>query len=1224
MRALLLLAVIGLAPVYAAEVRPLDVPPGRPGFTLLPAADTGLAFTNALPPARYVTNQVHLNGSGVALADVDGDGRCDVFLAALGTGNRLFRNLGGWCFTNITAAAGVALSGLDCTGVAFADLDGEGGPDLVINTIAQGTHLLLNDGAGRFTPMSGPPLNPGRAGMSLALGDADGDGDLDLYVSNYRTETIRDQPNTRLGGRNDEQGRMIVERVNGRPATEPDLVGRFTLSADGRITEHGEPDVLFRNDGGARFTPLSFTDGTFLDEDGKPLRGPPHDWGLSVLFRDLNGDGAPDLYVCNDFGSPDRIWWNASTNGAIRFRAAPRLAFRHTSQFSMGADAADVDRDGHDDLFVADMLSRTHAKRVTQVGDVRPQFNPVGVFSDRPQYSFNTLFRARGDGTFEDIAWYAGVAMSEWSWTPHFLDVDLDGFEDLLLTTGHELEMMDADVAERGEALKSQRPMSVLELLRLRLLFPRLNIPNVAFRNRGDLTFEDTGEAWGFALPAVSHGLATGDLDGDGDLDVVINNLNDGAFVLRNEAPASRLLVRLRGRSPNTAGIGARIRVTGGPVVQTQELIAGGRYLSGDEPTRVFAAGHETNRLDLEVRWRSGLLSLVTNVPANSLLEVSETGAVPPPSPSPPAAPPPPLFTDATERLRHVHADEPFDDFSHQPLLPHRLSQLGPGLAWQDVNGDGLEDLVIGTGRGGRLLLALNDGQGGFKRATQRTMQQPEAGDVLGLLALPLAPGQVSLLAVGAADEHASTKGAALREFQLAAGSVRDLLPADPAASFAVLAATDVEGDGDLDLFLGGRVVPGRHPAAPRSRLLRREGDGWREDPADRPLLENLGPVTSAVWTDLDGDGFSELVVAASWSPLAFFKNEKGRLAAWTPNVTEPPGNRESAIVSPLSLAAGDLDGDGRPDLVCGSWGLNHALARLAAERPARLYHGDLDANGVTDLIEAHFDLAAGDYVPLRPYRALVGALPFLRERFPTHLSLAQATVTTLLGPHAAEVRFNEVGDFRSVALLNRGGSFELRPLPREAQFAPAISPAVADFDGDGHEDVLLSQNFFALHGDAARLDAGRGLLLRGDGRGGFSAVPGQESGVLVYGEQRAAAVADYDGDGRTDVAIAQNGAATRLLRNAGARPGLRVRLAGPPGNPAGLGARLRLESAGRHGPAREISAGSGWLAQHGAVTVLAAPPGGATLHVRWPGGRTGAVPVPAGAKEATAAFPPP
>ena len=862
---------------------------GKPGFVQLPPATTGILFTNRLAVERYVTNQIYLNGSGVAAGDVDGDGLVDLYFCGLDNHNSLYRNLGNWKFEDVTEQAGVACANLGATAAALTDLDGDGDLDLIVNSVGGGTHIFFNDGKGHFTAATrGLPWNPGKAGMSLALADIDGDGDLDVYIANYRADTIRDHPQTHLHG-NTVNGKPVILSVNGRPVTEPDLIGRFALSDNGKILEFGEVDVLLRNDGPGKFTPLSFTNGTFLDESGKPLTEPPYDWGLSAMFRDLNGDGVPDLYVCNDFDSADRIWIN---DGTGKFRAIPKLALRHTSMFSMGIDFADIDRDGLDDFVVLDMLSRSHAKRQLQVGDLPLTFSGVGEIDNRPQYSRNTLFLNRGDGTYTEIAYFSGVQASEWAWTPVFLDVDLDGYEDLLVTTGHELEMMNADVSNRAERIKAQKKLSIPEQLALRKMFPRLDAPNVAFRNRGDRTFEDESAAWGFETRGVSQGMCLCDLDGDGDLDVVVNNLNGAAGVYRNESNAPRVAVRLKGLAPNTRGIGAKIWVYGGAVpTQSQEMICGGRYLSSDDPMRVFAAGRLTNEMRIEVKWRSGKRSVVNGVKANRIYEVDEAGAEVKANiehrtnnQQPTTNNQQPIYEDVSQLLHHIHHEEEYDDFGRQPLLPRKLSQLGPGVAWYDVDGDGWEDLILGSGRGGRLAVYLNDAKGGFKPWNGAPFDKAVTRDQTAVLG-----SGFGVLAGAANYEDGLTNGGCVRIYDADRKvSGESVLGQD--GSVGPLALADVDGDGYLDLFVGGRVLPGRYPKPVDSLLM--QNDAGRLALGQR--LEKVGLVSGAVFSDLDNDGKPDLVLACEWGPVRIFHNERGKLVPWDVPVTI--NNQRSAV----------------------------------------------------------------------------------------------------------------------------------------------------------------------------------------------------------------------------------------------------------------------------------------------------------------------------------------
>ena len=391
------------------------------------------------------------------------------------------------------------------------------------------------------------------------------------------------------------------------------------------LLERGEPDILYRNLGGGRFEPISWTGGEFRDENGLALTQPPRDWGLSAMFRDLNGDGLPDLYVCNDFHSPDRIWLN---KGKGQFQAAPSTTLRKTSFASMAVDFADINRDGLDDIFVAEMLGVTRLRRQTQRDNLEGSAIPslgwgwrVGEITNVTQVMRNTLFLNLGDGTYTEIAQYSGVQASDWTWGAVFLDVDLDGYEDLLIANGHVRDHLNSDVQARLAPAGRPKDAAARELLFG--LIPTLAVPKRAFRNRGDLTFEERGAAWGFDWTGISNGMALADLDNDGDLDVILNNLSAGALVMRNDATAPRIAVRVRGRSPYTGGIGAKIRVRGGPVPQSQEVISGGRYLSCDDGLRVFAAGQATE-LDVEVVWRSGRRSLFERLPSGFIHEITE------------------------------------------------------------------------------------------------------------------------------------------------------------------------------------------------------------------------------------------------------------------------------------------------------------------------------------------------------------------------------------------------------------------------------------------------------------------------------------------------------------------------------------------------------------------------------------------------------------------------
>jgi hypothetical protein len=895
----------------------------------------------------------------------------------------------------------------------------------------------------------------------------------------------------------------------------------------------------------------------------------------------------------------------------------------------MGVDVADINRDGYDDLFVADMLSLSHARRQVQVMDAMAFAQFRDSTDDRPQFPRNTVLLNRGNGTYGEVAQFAGLDASEWSWCPVFLDVDLDGYEDLLITTGHGRDAQNVDVSREIEAEQKRKPLSPREQLRLRGRFPPLETPNVAFRNRGDLTFEETGTAWGFDSRRISHGMALADLDNDGDLDAAVNCLNAPALVYRNDAPSARIAIRLRGQGPNTRGVGARIRVSApGLPAQTQEVLCGGRYLSSDDFVRVFAAGNATNVLNVEVTWRSGRTSRVTNAPANRVIELDEAAAGPLESRTG-AVTNAPHFEDVTHRLNHSHVGEPFDDFSQQPLLPRRLSNLGPGVAWFDFNDDGWEDLIIGAGRGGRLGVYRNDGKAGFIPQRAKMLETAFDRDVSSVLGWrPSATNVVLLLGLSSPDPAAANTPA-LREISLVTGEHSDDLWRSGHNS-GPLALADVDRDGDLDLFAGGRAVPGRYPEPARSGLLRNRDGRLQFDPELSEALAGAGMVSGAIWTDFDADGWPDLAFACDWGSIRILRNHAGKLNLWNPPLiweNNQFGNGAKTNLQSLSgawnsIGAGDFDNDGRMDLVAGNWGRNTSRQRFL-QKPVRLHWGNVPGSSAPALIETVFDSELRKWVPLRDFGSLGAALPGLHDRFHNFTAFSTAGIEEVLGAASLEPREVNISTLDSIVLLNRGDRLVVRALPVEAQLSPVFGIVVADLDGDGNQDLFLAQNFFGTSTAESRQDAGSGLWLRGDGAGGFTAVPPGESGVTVDGEGRGAAACDFDHDGRIDFVVGQHRGPTRLFRNVRGRPGLRIRLEGRDANPRAVGAVVRVAYAnGRMGPAHEVQQGGGYWSQDAHEFVLGTTEAPDRLLIRWPDGTLEELRVPTGQTALTCRWP--
>ncbi len=1071
-------------------------------FALLPADHTNIHFSNTITESdtlNILTEEYIYNGGGVGIGDFNNDGLADIYFTGNIVPNKLYLNQGDLQFEDVTDRAKVGGKGNWCSGVAVVDINGDGWQDLYVGATLkkdslQRTNLLyLNNGPDAegiptFTEAAGKYgiADRGYTTHSVFL-DYDRDGDLDLYVL---TNIINNQIPS-----------------NYRPKI-----------TDGTAINN---DRLYRNNGNGTFTNVTQAAGIRFEG-----------YGLGIAVSDVNLDGWPDIYVTNDYLSNDLLYVN---NGDGTFTNRIEEYVKHTCHSAMGNDVVDVNNDGLVDIIALDMLPESNKRKKTMLNA-----NNYVTYINNEKYGYqhqyvrnvlqlNQGFTPAGHPAFSEIGQLAGVYQTDWSWTPLVADFDNDGQRDIIITNGFPRDVTDHDFTMyRASVGGVASPSLLVDSI------PVVKTSNYAFRSKGNLTYEDVTEAWGMKIPSFSNGAAYADLDNDGDLDVVVNNINDAAFVYENQLYRGRkkaeeahhyLRVKFEGGRAKPIALGAKVRLWQGGEQQYYEHTLYRGYLSTVEPTAHFGLGAAARVDSLEVFWPDGKYQLLRNLPADQTLTLRATDATAGPADltvklRPTAGAP--LFEDATAQygVAFRHEEEDKVDFYVQRTIPHKLSEEGPGLAVGDVNGDGLDDFYVGgaANRTGTFFTQRADGTFKSTPGPPATGGVKQSEDMGALFFDAEGDGDQDLYVVSGSNEWEA--GSAAYQDRLYRNNGAGKFTRDSAAlpelrsAGSCVKAADFDRDGDLDLFRGGRGVPNRYPLPGQSLVLRNEG-GKFIDATDAvyPELKQLGMVTDALWSDFDGDQQTDLVVVGEWMPVTFLRNQNGVLK----NVTA-----ETGIGNQVgwwnSLAAADFDGDGDMDYAAGNLGLNTNY-KASANQPLAVYGGDFDDNGNFDAVLSCYMKAEDGQMksfPLHTRDDLIVQLIRTRREYPTYVKYGEATTDKLI---SAEDRkkavFYQANQFASSYLQNLGkGKFALRALPTPAQFAPVKGMLPTDADGDGHLDLLLVGNDYATEVFTGRYDALVGQVLQGDGKGNFAPLPLAQSGFFVSGDARGIAqLADAQGN---------------------------------------------------------------------------------------------------------------
>ena len=1049
-------------------------------FTRMSSGHTGIDFANNLPfdkDFNIYTYRNYYNGGGVAIGDINNDGLLDIYLTGNVTPNKLYLNQGNFKFKDITEEAGVEGKREWSTGVSMADVNGDGLIDIYLCNSGdikgdnKQNELFINNGDLTFKEQAQEYGIADRGYTThAAFFDYDKDGDLDLYILNNSYQAI----------------------------------GSFNLRKNERpLRDSLGGDKLMRNSNN-KFTDVSAEAGIYGSVIG---------FGLGVTVGDVDKDGWLDIYVSNDFFERDYLYIN-NRNGTFKECLTDQM--KSISGASMGADLADINNDTYSDIFVTEMLPQDNARIKTVTTFENWDRYNYSVQNDYyHQFTRNMLQFNNGDGTFSEIGRMAGVEATDWSWGALVFDMDNDGLKDIFVSNGIYQDLTNQDYLQyvsKPEIVQAVVAGNGVNYEMLIEPIPSVAIPDFAFHNKGNLQFENKAAEWGLGEPNFSNGSAYGDLDNDGDLDLVVSNVNSEVTVMRNETnvmlPKNRYLkFELKGLDKNTFAFGTKITIEHDKSFYIEQMPIRG-FESSMDPRPNVGLGQIDIVDRIVVEWPDGKGNVLLNVPTNQTIVLEQKNGVPLDSikiHQPQIIVMEPAFSEIKNAIEFTHKENEFVDFDRDPLVYHMLSTEGPHMSKGDVNGDGREDLYIGGAKDQPGALFVQAGNGSFKRTNEKLFEKDKGSEDIGSTFFDAdGDGDMDLYVCSGGSEFSNVSTALIDRLYMNDGKggfikSPQVLPNSKFESTSTVKASDYDGDGDHDLFVGVRVLAFSYGAPMNGYILNNDGKGKFKDVTSEvaPALKNIGMITDGVWADVDGDKDHDLLVIGEYMPITVFINESGKFINRT---TESGLSKSNGWWN--RIESSDLDNDGDIDFVVGNHGLNSRF-RASPEKPVCMYVNDFDQNGTVEQIICAYNGAKSYPMALR--HDLVKQIPSLKKKYLKYENYKDQTTTDIFSPEQMSNSLKlDAYEFSTCVLINEGqGKFLLKPLPYEAQMSPVYGIEIFDSDGDGHQDILLGGNFYKAKPEVGRYDASYGVYLKGEGKGSFKSVPGKESGLKTDGEVR-------------------------------------------------------------------------------------------------------------------------